>query len=70
MCKFVWQVLLVDFTKTDEEVFGRNPDFFTPKQDGTHQEACAVGLTPVSSRKTPAVVAAHSPWLDKDSARK
>ena len=43
---------------------------FTPKQDGSHQEACAVGLTPVSSRKMPAVAAACRPWLDKDGTGK
>ncbi|XP_076463999.1 uncharacterized protein LOC143296106 isoform X2 [Babylonia areolata] len=63
------KVAAIDFSKTDEDVFGRNPNFFTPRNDGVLMGR-AVSHTPASSRKTPTVAITNSPWHSKDSAQK
>ncbi|KAK7505527.1 hypothetical protein BaRGS_00003272, partial [Batillaria attramentaria] len=60
----------VDFSKTDEEVFGRNPNFFTPRLDGSHKMGPHFSKTPVSSKKTPCISGAFSPWQEKGSTRR
>ncbi|KAL8619555.1 hypothetical protein ACOMHN_019611 [Nucella lapillus] len=67
----LFQLGAVDFSKTDEEVFGRNPNFFTPRMGNSQPVGrSAFSHTPASSRKTPSVRVSNSPWLTKDSAQK
>ena len=64
------QIPKIDFTKTDEEVFGRNPNFFTPKADGSHEMNLITGPTPVSSvTMTPVTWVGPSPWQKDDAQR-